>query len=147
AAGKYTDAIDVVRRQGVDRVIAASGPADLFALSDAARLSGHADIAQKSLTALRIRYPKDAKAPRAAFDLGRLAFDQQHDYAAAAGWFSRCLEEDPNGPLDREASGRLIEARKRAGDESGARDAAKSYLVRHPDGPHAPLAKSMIERP
>ncbi|HSQ64098.1 MAG TPA: FecR domain-containing protein [Polyangiaceae bacterium] len=142
-AGDYTDAIDAVRRAGVDNVIATSGPSDLFVLADAARLSGHPEIAEKSLLALRHRFPRDAKAPRAAFDLGRLAFDQRHDYADAATWFSTCLKEDPNGPLDREAAGRLIEARKRAGDAGGARAAAREYLTRYPDGPHAPLAKSI----
>jgi len=38
----------------------------------------------------------------------------------------------------------LIEARKRAGDESGARRAAESYLVRYPAGPHADLARSLV---
>jgi transmembrane sensor len=143
AAGDYTDAIDAVRHGGVDNVIAASGPADLFTLADAARLSGHWEIAEKSLLSLRHRFPRDSRAPRAAFDLGRLAFDQRHDYADAATWFATCLKENPNGPLDREAAGRLIEARQRAGDDGGARAAARDYLSRYPEGPHAPLAKSI----
>ncbi len=146
ASGNYSDAIDLVRRAGVDNVIASSNPSDLFALADAARLSGRPEIAEKSLLALRRRFPKDPRASRAAFDLGRLAFDQKHDYADAASWFLTCLREDPNGPVDREAAGRLIEARKRAGDDAGAKAAARDYLTRYPDGPHAALAKSLTSR-
>jgi transmembrane sensor len=143
AAGRFSDAIDAVQRSGVDAVIARSGPADLLALADAARFSSHAEIAERGLLALRRRYPRDARAARAAFDLGRLAFDQRHDYAGAASWFATYLGEDPGGTFDREAAGRLIEARQRAGDEAGSRAAAKEYLRRYPNGPHAPLAKSL----
>ena len=144
AAGKFSDAIEAVDRAGVDAVIASSGPADLAALADAARFSSHPEIADKSLRALRRRFPKDPRAARAAFDLGRIAFDQKHDYAGAATWFDAYLREEPNGTFDREASGRLVEARQRAGDAEGARAAAREYLRRYPDGPHAPLAKSLI---
>jgi len=43
-----------------------------------------------------------------------------------------------------EASGRLIEANEAAGDVKAARDAAKHYLLRYPDGPHAQLAKRVL---
>ncbi len=145
AKGRYSDAFDLLQRSGIDEVIATSSPQDLMTLADTARFTAHADIAQKSLVALRHRFPKDTRVSRAAFDLGRLAFDQQHDYTAAATWFATCLTEDPNGPLDREAAGRLVEARHHASDIGGARSAASDYLRRYPDGPHAPLAKSILQ--
>jgi transmembrane sensor len=144
AAGRFSDAIEEVERTGVDGVIARSGPADLLALADAARLSSHAEIAERSLLALRKRFPGDPRAARAAFDLGRIAFDQRRDYASAATWFTTYLDADPGGTFDREAAGRLIEARQKMGDAAGARAAAASYLRRYPNGPHAPLAKSLM---
>jgi hypothetical protein len=33
----------------------------------------------------------------------------------------------------------------RAGDTAGARSAARQYLSRYPDGPHADLAKQLTE--
>jgi len=145
AKGRYSDAIDLLQRSGIDGVIATSSPQDLIAIADVARFSAHPDIAQKSLLALRRRFPKDAKASRAAFDLGRLAFDQQHNYSQAATWFATCLSEDPNGPLDREAAGRLIEARQHGSDDAGAQSAARDYLRRYPSGPHASLARSILQ--
>lgn len=144
AAGNYVGAMDEAERTGIDNVIAGSGPADLIALADAARFSGRPEVAQKSLLALRRRFPKDAHAARAAFDLGRVAFDQQHDYGAAATWFETSAKEDASGTFAREAAGRLIESRQRAGDTAGAIVAAREYLARYPDGPHARLAKSLI---
>ena len=75
----------------------------------------------------------------AAYLLGRNA-----PPAGAVKWFSAYLAEQPNGALAIEASGRLIEANEAAGDVKAARNAAKHYLLRYPDGPHAQLAKRVL---
>jgi outer membrane protein assembly factor BamD (BamD/ComL family) len=54
--------------------------------------------------------------------------------------------ESPGGPLAREAAGRQIDARERAGDHAAARDAAASYIKRFPSGPYAGLAQLLLER-
>jgi TolA-binding protein len=113
-------------------------------LADGARLSGKAEPARAALLELRKRFPSDPRAGAAAFLLGKISFDQTHDYAAAARWFSSSLREQPSGSLAREASGRLIEALTRSGDSAGARRAAQDYLSRYPDGPHANLARSLL---
>jgi outer membrane protein assembly factor BamD (BamD/ComL family) len=86
----------------------------------------------------------DPRAAVAAYGLGRIAFDQEHAYAQAARWFAAYLNEQPVGPLAREASGRLMEAKQRSGDLAGARSSAQRYLREYPDGPQAALAQELL---
>jgi TolA-binding protein len=107
-------------------------------------LSGNPASAKQALLRLRSAFPGDSRRAAAAFALGKIAFDQTRAYAEAAEWFATSLREQPGGSLAREAAGRLIEARRRAGDDAGARQAAEGYLARYPDGPHADLARSLV---
>jgi TolA-binding protein len=113
-------------------------------LGDGARLSGNPARAKQALMRLRNAFPGDSRRAAAAFALGKVAFDQTRSYAEAAEWFSTSIREQPGGSLSREAAGRLIEARKRSGDEAGARRAAEAYLARYPEGPHADLARALV---
>ena len=113
-------------------------------LGDTARFAGAGGRAAQALQGLRRRFPGDSRAAPAAFHLGRLAFDARGAYADAARWFAIYLAEQPGGGFAREAAGRLIEARERAGDLPGARDAARDYLSRHPAGPHAGKARDLL---
>ena len=115
-------------------------------LSDAARFAGHADRAKLVLEEVRRRFPGDARASVAAFDLGRIAFDDDAAYADAARWFDTYLGERPTGPLAREAAGRRMEALARSGDLAAAKRAAKRYLEDFPAGPHAEVARSIADR-
>jgi hypothetical protein len=65
-------------------------------------------------------------------------------HGEAARWFEVYLRERPRGDLAREAAGRLIEARLGARDRPAARAAARAYLARYPDGPHAALARATL---
>ena len=99
----------------------------------------------EALLSLRQRYPNDSRRAAAAFMLGKVAFDQRRAFAQAATWFSTAIREQPGGSLSREASGRLIEALRAAGDSAAAERAAREYLARYPQGPHAPLARSLAQ--
>ncbi|MEO8799916.1 MAG: hypothetical protein ABI551_18615, partial [Polyangiaceae bacterium] len=142
--GDYANAVSNAEADGFDAACNAGKPKDVLALGDAARFTGHADEARAAYEAVRARASGDALAAEAAFDLGKLAFDREHDYAGAATWFHTYEIESPNGPLALEAAGRLLEAKQKAGDKAGATDAAKSYLARYPDGPRAALARSLV---
>ena len=65
--------------------------------------------ARDALQALRRRFPGDPRARTAAFLLGRIALDLEHDPAGARAWFSTYLSEAPAGPLAGDARRRLDE--------------------------------------
>jgi transmembrane sensor len=141
----YREAWSAIDARGFASVLAGADADALAMLGDVARLAGQPARATEAFDALRARHPDDRRAADAAFMLGRIAFDARADYAGAARWFDRYAIEAPSGTYAREAAGRAIEAHKRAGDLAGARDRAQSYLARWPEGPHAALARTLIE--
>jgi TolA-binding protein len=142
--GLLRKAFSAAEASGFDAACQTATPAELLQLGDAARLSGRPERARQALLALRTRYPSDPRRAAAAFALGKVAFDQSGAYAQAAEWFATSLREQPSGSLSREAAGRLIEAHQRAGNAAAAERAAKDYLARYPDGPHADVARSIV---
>jgi transmembrane sensor len=142
--GSLREAFAAAQATGFDAACQGASPSELLQLGDGARLSGNPASAKQALMRLRSAFPGDSRRAAAAFALGKIAFDQTRAYAEAADWFATSIREQPGGSLVREAAGRLIEARRRAGDEAGARRAADAYLARYPDGPHADLARSLV---
>jgi transmembrane sensor len=144
ANGHLAEGLRAAERADFGRVCRTAGESDLLALADAARLSGHTARAVQALAALRQRFPRSPDAATAAFSLGRIAFERRGAYPEAVRWFSVYLAELPQGPLMGDAVGRLMEARQRAGDRTGARADAARYLQRFPEGPYAPEARVML---
>ena len=144
ASGRYADAVRAAERIGFANICATADKDDLLALADAARLSGRTAQAIGVLAVLRERFPNTSSASTAAFALGRIAFERRANYFDAAHWFATYLDEDPSGPLMGDAAGRLVEARYRAGDRSGARRDAERYLHRFPRGPYAKTASEIL---
>ena len=142
--GALREAFASAEAAGFARTCANASPAELLMLGDGARLSSNSRRAEEALLTLRRRYPHDPRRAAAAFALGKVAFDQRGAYEQAAAWFATSLREQPGGPLARDASGRLIEALRRAHDAAGARRAAHDYLEKYPEGPHADLARSVL---
>ena len=140
--GKYTEAVGAAERSGIARIYQTAPADDLLELARSARLAGRADIEQGALLACRQHYKGQPPAAKAAYLLGRAAGPKE-----AAQWFETYLREQPAGVLSREAAGRLIESQQRAGNISGARDAATRYLAGYPDGPHGALARSVLSAP
>jgi transmembrane sensor len=137
--GDYDAAYAAALSAGLASVLRASSSDELLRLAQVARLSGHRDTEREALVTCRRRFPGSERAAVAAYELGRSSSPSE-----ASSWFDTYLGEQPSGPLAREASGRLVEARASAGDDRGARDAAARYLARYPDGPHAPLARRIL---
>jgi hypothetical protein len=135
--------MDAAEALDLSSLCASADVADLVELSDAARFAGRTDDAELLLRAIRRRSPDDERASVAAFHLGRIAFDNRRAFADAARWFETYLRERPQGAFSREASGRLIEALDRSGDQPGAKEAANRYLSSYPTGPHAEMARSV----
>jgi TolA-binding protein len=147
---------DAARTQARPARVASSAPpsfeqscetasqAELVSWANRERLAGHVARARTALLALRSRFAGSSEAGTAAFTLGKMAFEQQADYAQAASWFAAYMHEQPNGPLLGDAAGRLIEAHDARGDRAAARRAAQAYLRRFPDGPYASKARRIL---
>jgi TolA-binding protein len=120
------------------RALAASAES-LLEEARAARLAGRPELERAALLACRKRAKGQGPAAQAAYLLGRASAA-----AEAAQWFETYLREEPRGLLAREASGRLIESYRAAGNVSAAHGAAARYLARYPDGPHAAMARQSL---
>ena len=144
AAGRYAEGVRAAERAGWSRICRSANAVELLSLADAARLSDQTPRAVEALLALRQRFPGSTSAATGAFSLGRLAFEKRGAYPEAARWFSKYLDEQPDGPLMGDAVGRLMEARHRAGDRLAARRDAERYLQRFPEGPYAGTARVIL---
>lgn len=145
ARGEYARVLDIAERHGMEETLGSASVEDLAALADAARLAGRGNLAERALLQLRARFPGTSRALSAAFLLGRME-DDGGNAAAAVSWYERYLGESPNGSLAAEALGRRMMAMRRLNDEESARRAAKDYLERFPNGPHAGIARQMLAR-
>jgi hypothetical protein len=146
AAGRLLEGMRAAERANFDQVCRTATAKELLALADAGRFFGPSKRAVAALGALRQRFPGTGEAGTAAFTLGRMVFEKEHAYAEAARWFETYLREQPTGPLMGDAFGRLMEARHRSGDLTGAHSSAEQYLRRFPEGPYAPEARGILSR-
>jgi hypothetical protein len=141
ARAQYREALAAAVLEGWRAECARLGPDDLVLLGDVARLAGDLDRAEEAYRSARRRFPD---ADRPTFALGLIAFEGRHNYKMAGDLFASYLRSFPRGPLAREAAGRLIESRIKAGDDADARQAAATYLHDFPGGPHAALARHTV---
>ncbi|MBN2196659.1 MAG: FecR domain-containing protein [Polyangiaceae bacterium] len=105
---------------------------DLVRRADAARAAGDVALATELLE--RVVNETSADDPRralAALTLARLNMAQSPERASRA--LSSALASTPPG-LEEDVLARLVEARARAGDREGARQAAQRYERRFPSG-------------
>jgi TolA-binding protein len=141
--GYYQRAYELVVRSGFEAECQRASAEDTLMLGDAARLSGRSEHARLAYTSVRSRFAGSDAAARAAFALGRLAFDAGNP-SAAIPWFDTYLAQSPSGPLALPALDRLLEATLRLGDKERARQVAKIYVARNPSGPHAKDAQRIL---
>ncbi|MBL9037299.1 MAG: hypothetical protein JNG84_02180 [Archangium sp.] len=116
-------------------------PAELLLAADVARLSRHPAEAVATLRKMLDRHARDARAPLAAFTLGRVLLDELGQPTEADDAFALARSLSPTGPLADDALAREVEARSRGGDMSTARQLAEAYLQRLPNGPRARLVR------
>lgn len=144
AAGQLREGLRAAERADFSLVCETATLKELLALAEAGRFFGPSKRAVAALSVLRRRFPRSPDAGTAAFTLGRIASEKDGAYARAADWFEIYLREQPNGPLMGDAFGRLMEARHRSGDRTGARSSAEQYLRRFPAGPYADEARDIL---
>jgi transmembrane sensor len=112
-SGHHREAFATLGAQGVRREVKRVGIADLFALADVARLSGHPADAVAPLQRIIDGFASDPQAPLAAFALGRLELDDLGRPGPAAAAFKRALELGPPQSLRDNVRARLEEAQAR----------------------------------
>ena len=143
--GRYADALALAKARGFDGLLDSLGRDDLSELADTARLGKDATLAKKAYRAVRQRFPNTTAAARAAFQLGRLSPKTSKGHRDAIGWFRTYLDERPSGAYVREARGRLLQSLLAVNERAAAKAVAERYLDAHPEGPHAKLARSIVE--
>ncbi len=142
--GRYTEALASARKLGLSKLSASLGADDMLLLANSARYAGDTRTARATFLELRQRHAGQPAARLAAFSLGRLASDADHDPGQAARWFRTFLSESPRGDLAAGARARLMNNLLKLGDEAGAQAVARDYLRYHPDGPQSDTARSLV---
>jgi transmembrane sensor len=112
-------------------------PADLMLAADVARLSRHPGEATRFLSRVSDGFPRDKRAPLAAFTLGRVLLEDMGQPGRAADAFRRAQQLAPKGPLAADALAREVDAAQRAGQVDRARQVAARYVELYPEGPQA----------
>lgn len=142
--GDYDEAYAALGQDGLRREMQSASPAELLALADTARLSGHPGEAIEPLERLLSERPDYASGAVAAFTLGRIEADSMNRPARAARAFERAIDLGLARALLPDALARLALARRAAGDDAGARGAAARYLAELPDGRHADTMREVL---
>ena len=109
---------------------------ELMRSADAARRAGRPAQAVPHLRRLLRDHPTDARAPLAAFTLGRILLAELGQPTDAADAFALSRRLAPRGPMASHALAREVEAAARGGDAARARRLAATYMVDYPAGPH-----------
>lgn len=117
---------------------------DLLMAADRARRSHQSQVAVPSLRRLIERYPKDPRAPSAAFTLGWVLLTDLNRPRDAAVAFENAERIAPRGTLAEDAAARVAEAWQKAGDARRAAEAARHYAQAYPRGRYIALMHGLI---
>lgn len=123
---------------------AADDPANLLLAADVARRSRRPQAAVAPLRRLLERYPKDPRAPSAAFTLGWVLLTDLGRPREAAAAFAEAERIAPRGALAEDAAARVAEAWQKAGNLRRAAEAARHYEQMYPAGRYAPLMRGLV---
>jgi len=145
--GRHGEAFSVLGTVGLRRESKRLGVNDLFALADVARLSGHPADAVVPLERIVTDFANDARAPLAAFALGRLELDSLGQAQASASAFRKALALGIPSGLREDVRARLVEAYVRSGDAGAARRAADAYADEFPNGRHRQAIQGWLRPP
>lgn len=133
--GAYAEAFRAIAPGGSKKV--EDNPADLMLAADVARLSRHPAEATRFLSRVADGFPRDQRAPLAAFTLGRVLLEDLGQPARAADAFRRAQQLAPRGPLASDALAREALAAQRSGQAERSRLLARRYLELFPKGSQA----------
>jgi transmembrane sensor len=106
----------------------------LLAQADSERVAGRAEQGAALLRRLLRDHAHDARAPLAAFTLGRLLLMELDRPREAAAAFAQVRALAPGGSFAEDALAREVEAWQRAGDADKVRLRAREYVKLYPSG-------------
>lgn len=106
----------------------------LMLAADVHRMSGHPRSAARILARVVKQFPKDSRAEFAAFTLGKVLLDDLGQATRAARAFATVRSLAPKGSLAEDALAREVEAWSRTGRRDVARERARLYIERYPNG-------------
>lgn len=137
---RYADAMGLLDSRTIASIRRSASLDRTLLLADAQRLTGRLEEARETLEVHRRRAGGGTIAgQRAAVLLGRLAADRGRADDALE-WFAKA-ERGPSSRWQGEALGRSLLLLRDQGRAKPARDLARRYLDRHPDGPWASVAR------
>jgi len=144
AASASAESVPLAARpSGAGRAALAENPAraasaeELFAAADRARAAGHPQEAKRALRELTERFPRDGRAPFAAFTLGRLLLENLGQPAEAARAFAEARAlAGGSSALAEDALAREAVAWRAAGRLTQAAERATLYRTLYPRGAH-----------
>ena len=130
--------------RGQPRAHLADDPTALLAAADVARRSHDPKAAVAPLRRLVEHYPKDPRAPSAAFTLGWVLLTDLNRPRDAAAAFAIAERIAPRGALAEDAAARIAEAWQNAGESRRAAEAARHYEQMYPTGRYIALMRGLI---
>jgi transmembrane sensor len=125
------------------RAHGADDAASLLAAADVARRSRSPRDALAPLRRLVERYPRDPRAPSAAFTLGWVLLNDLNRPREAAVAFADAERIAPRGALAEDAAARVAEAWRKANEPQRAAAAARHYAQTYPAGRYGALMRGL----
>ena len=140
--------VDASTPDAPPRVVVADAAVDpaeaLWQRADGARRAQRYADAAALLVTLVDEHPRSARAPMAAFLVGRDRLRALRQPALAAEAFERAIELGLADGLREEAWLGLVESHWQSGDRAGARSAANVYRTMYPLGAHRGYIDSLV---
>jgi TolA-binding protein len=110
---------------------------ELFGAALEARRSGRADDARTAWSNFLARASDDPRAGLAAFELGRIAMDVDHQDTLALSYLERALAAAPASAFAEDALARVVRLNAKHGSPAACRQARDRYAAQFPHGTYA----------
>lgn len=141
--GRFQEVVAAAEASGIERCLGSCSLNDVRALADAARYTHRADLAERSLLAIRQRAAGGPQREAAAFLLGRTN-ETSGRVSVAYTWYQTYLAEAPNGEFAADSLAGALRATVQLRGNAAARPLAMQYLQRYPNGVHSATARKIV---
>ncbi|HKU41600.1 MAG TPA: FecR domain-containing protein [Polyangiales bacterium] len=140
--GEFQAVVDQALAGDLDELLDSCSASEARALADAARYTDRTDLAERSLLAIRKRFPDTRHSSAAGFLLGRTS-ETRGDPGAADRWYRMYLEDAPSGEYAADALAGRMRALFAKDGAQAAQPVAREYLRRFPEGVHLRMARRL----